>query len=96
MESSINELLFETLTNISSIEDLDKWCVESPVIKNICDDDIFWEKRFNKDYPNLMGLNPAPGETYKNLYRSVYSGVIWKHLRTNTYIKEMMAFLLTT
>lgn len=77
MEVLPYEILFSILLEVPNISDVLNFCSVSNVIKKVCDDEYFWKKRFEKDFPKLHFQST---ENYKQLYSSFHETGIGKLL----------------
>lgn len=88
MEGIPYELLIEILLKVRRIYNVLKLCPTNSTIAAICEDDYFWKRRVRSDFPNLRGIEPSIGATYKQLYMWLDSIGIPDFLRTPPSINK--------
>ena len=93
MESLPTELLFELLLKVSSVEDVMKMCRTNKSLNRICQDDYFWRKRLEKDYPHLVTLNSTMN--FKDRYQWIYDTGIGSNIEIDfeSLNSEIMSFI---
>ena len=64
-----DEILLEILIKTDDLETLSGWCRTSKRINNICQDEVLWKRKYQKDF-GLSGKTVlAEGETWGELYK---------------------------
>ena len=85
------EILFKILLEVPRHNTVLKICATNSVINQICNDDYFWQKRYEKYYPKLSGTQPQVGSTYKQLYLNVSAMGIAHNLRSPPQIENKIS-----
>lgn len=67
------ELVYQILL-ASSIDDVIGWCQVGGHFTDICNDELFWKQRLNKDYPDFSLINQS-FNSYKDYYKYLYNNV---------------------
>ncbi len=65
-----NEILLEILLKFDDLKTLSKLCRTSKRINNICQDEFFWKRKYQKDFGLSGEITLAEGETWKDRYQS--------------------------
>lgn len=72
MEGLPYELLFNLLLDVKDIGKVINMCATNSSVQMICDDDFFWKKRFELDFPLVNNVTLTEGQTYKLAYQGFY------------------------
>ncbi len=65
-----DETIMNILLAVDDFETLVNWCQTSKRINNICQDNVFWKRKYQQDYHNMPSL---PKMTWKEKYKFNYS-----------------------
>ncbi len=65
-----DETIMNILLAVDDFETLANWCQTSKRINNICQDNVFWKRKYQQDYHNMPSL---PKVTWKEKYKFNYS-----------------------
>lgn len=67
-----DETIFNILLQTDDLGTLARWCQTSRRIATICEDEVFWQRKYLKDYGQTTPL--MEGETWKAKYQRLASG----------------------
>ena len=65
-----DETIMNILLEVDDFETLANWCQTSKRINNICQDNVFWKRKYQQDYGNIPSL---PKVSWKEKYKFNYS-----------------------